>query len=104
MRRMRAIDGGPVSPLLKQEELTSDPSDALIQRIGLRVQRDAGADGYAARREGDLLNIVVMKGEKRLRAELRMDAVRVMTRRELDMEATRIGLALRTEFATLATA
>lgn len=78
-----------------------DPSDALIKRLGERIQREARGDGYAARLEGEAINIVVFSGDQKLRAELSLAAARTMTRRDLDTEAARIGLALRSAFATL---
>lgn len=76
--------------------------DAVIRRLGLRIQREAGGEGYAARVEGAVVNFVVFfSGDRRLRAELDIRSALAMSRRDLDTEATRIGLALRAAAATL---
>lgn len=77
-------------------------SEATLQRFAKRVQREAGGIGYAARPEGSNLNVVIFfDGEHRLRAEVSLEFLGRAPRSDVDMEATRVGLALRAAAATL---
>ena len=73
-------------------------SDPLIQRFALRMQKEAHAEGYAAKIEGAVIAFVLFfpDGVKK-RADLSIQFVQRATRRELDTEATRMAFAFMAE-------